>query len=391
MRVNDCLCSTNDMATFTEVVRLERNHSTTSEAENCPPPRRSRSMRGASDCVATVFLDESNIIDSHLRNDIPEVMPYLAESQAVLSTSTKQFNKHHEFNVEGSECEASEVMPTPASPRIQRRQPLAIGVPIPMPTTSYSSDYGVLPEASISRPEYLSVTSFQASRFHNDLGIEIGTNRDGQVIITKTTTQEDGIFYKSSCAVFQVGDQIVSVDNASCLGLTVRQTLRLIQDRARRTIRNIGQRQNNRYVTLVVRNQGGDSRIVSSTLIKRHSKSFVGVSVRRRMNGDNKAYVENVDISSPFYDGNNDKASLIHLDDNLLFVNGVSFNGSGIRKATQAMKYSDIVTMISTPTKEERAIMTCQTRKREIRPLQRLFSFCNKRNYNPCQAVEISL
>ena len=347
----------------------------------------------ASDCVGIIYLDETDLVEPCYNYDIVEGNPCYVESQTLLCTNylqgRSQQQQQTQLLVEAEEHTSIAILSThPCEVRYDSSDvhgPLATSVSIPIQVGSCSSNYGVLPEASHSRPELLSVKSFQPSWLDSNLGIDIETNSEGQVVISKISQDEEGgIFYRSNFPILKVGDQIVSVDKISCHGLTARQTLKLMRSRARRTIGNTN------YVTLVVRNQGGDSRIVSSTFVKRHKDSFIGISVRRRNNGDNKAYIQNIDALSPFNDDNNDNASLLHLDDNLLFVNGISVNASGIRRATQAMKYSGIVTMISAP-KEERTIMTCQTRTVDARPLQRLFSFANKRSYSPCKAKKILL
>ena len=344
----------------------------------------------ATDCVGIIYLDETNLVKPCNSYDIVEVSPCYAESQMLLCTNDLLEQSQPQQKIQSHAKEHAFTMPSPRQCDMRYASsdvhgPLATSVSIPIQVGSCSSVYGVLPEASHSRPELLSVTSFQPSWLESNLGIDVETNSEGQVVISKISQEEGGgVFYQSNFTILRVGDQIVSVDKISCHGMSARQTLKLMRRRARRTIGN------NSYVTLVVRNQGGDSRIVSSTFVKRYKDSLIGISVQRRNNGDNKAYVHNIDAQSPFNDDNNDKASLLHLDDNLLFVNGISVNASGIRRATQAMKYSGIVTMISAP-KEERTIMTCQTRTIDARPLQRLFSFANKRSYSPCKAKKILL
>jgi hypothetical protein len=183
-----------------------------------------------------------------------------------------------------------------------------------------NTEMGILTEQSYGRPEFLSAICFRNSRVcSKDIELQ---DRDGWVIIGHI--DEQGIF---STSKMKVGDQVVCINSTTCLGLKAKQAMKII-------------RKSRNYVSMVVRNRGGDPRLVSATLVKRTIHDFVGIGIS---NIYGTPRLIRIDMASPFWD------SVLNIDDRCLFFNDIVCDSEGLQQATETSKNCQTLTILAEP------------------------------------------
>jgi S1-C subfamily serine protease len=150
-------------------------------------------------------------------------------------------------------------------------------------------------QEDMKRPDLLSATVINGSKDEKDVGLLLA-NTNGRVIIAGL--EQDGMFKASP---FQIGDEVVSVNNKSCDHMDAGGVANLIK-----YAENI--------VTVVVRAPNGRADWVSAMVRKQRPDSRVGLTLKRRR--------RNVVISGIAEDGLF-AHTLLNVGDTCLSINGI--------------------------------------------------------------------
>jgi predicted metalloprotease with PDZ domain len=192
-------------------------------------------------------------------------------------------------------------------------------------------DENSLPEATISpdqsitgacgRAEFISAMVWKATP-QTVLGIRFQSHEDGSFRIS--TIEQDGLFAESPLAV---GDYVISINKVSCRGKRHDIALRRL-------------RATSGAITIVVRNKGGNSGIVTSSITKPTPSTLLGIGFQNVNN--NRLCVSSLQAQGICCD------SLLSSGHKIISINGVDCRFLSSRVAADMVRLvSDVITIVA--------------------------------------------
>jgi hypothetical protein len=177
------------------------------------------------------------------------------------------------------------------------------------------------------RAEFISATFYKRNSW-TPLGLDIGLHHaSGEIRIFSTTHTKGGLAQDSP---LKKGDVILSVNNKRATKEGGQSDLTAIANILRHSVGN---------VTVVVHNQGGQSGLVESMVMKSSLREVAGISVVQRSNGEVR--VKSIHPAKQF------SHSLLNPEDLILSINGQSCSTMTASQVAEIIQSTSQVTIVA--------------------------------------------